>query len=87
MSMHEDDEALSKARIHKIMHEIVEKQIRDGTPTETKRTLKRLMKAGHSRHGAIHKIAAVIVIDMYNLEKNRENYDEERYVRRLKGLR
>ncbi|MEA3558692.1 MAG: hypothetical protein U9R75_05495 [Candidatus Thermoplasmatota archaeon] len=61
--------------IYKINH------IRDGVPPETKETLSRLMRSGYTRHEAIRRIGTAVVREMFDIEKTREPYDEDRYVR------
>ena len=85
--MDKDEEAKSKKIVHEEIHNIVENQIRDGTPPETKRTLKRLMRSGYTRHEAVHRIGEIVVGEMYHILKDKRPFDEERYVRKLKELK
>ena len=76
-----------KPYLHDAIHEIVENQIREGEPKETKENLDRLMNLGYTRHEAIHKIGAVIVEDIYNVLKNKQEFDEEGFVKKLLTLK
>jgi len=58
-------------QLHKMIHEVVENQIREGNPKETKETLDRLMNLGYSRHDAIHKIGAIVIDDIHNVLKDK----------------
>lgn len=55
--------------------EIVENQIRNNKPPETKETLMKLMKKGNSRKEAIRKIAVVLTEEMYDMMKNHEVFN------------
>ncbi len=73
-------------RLKSTVLRIVENQIRNNNPPETKETLQRLMKIGDSRQEAIRKIAVVMVEEMYDVMKNREAFNQERFVNKLREL-
>jgi len=66
--------------------EIIENQIRDGTPPETKRTLERLMAAGHSKEEAMKLIGCVVVSEISDVVKEGRVFDEAAFVRALLAL-
>ena len=66
--------------------EIIENQIRDGTPPETKQTLDRLMSQGHTRNEAMRPIGSVVSSEIFDILKKRQPYNEERYVAALSAL-
>lgn len=66
--------------------EVVENQLRDGTPPETAATLARLIEQGDSRERAIELIACVLVTEIFDVLKNRGTYDEARYTAALRRL-
>lgn len=66
--------------------EAVETQLREDDPTETRRTLERLMAMGETRENALRYIACVLSIEVFDSLKNQSPYDEERYIRNLKAL-
>lgn len=66
--------------------EVVENQLADNNPPETKQTLERLMKSGESRENAIRYIASVLSIEIFGALKHQEPYDNERYIKNLKAL-
>ena len=68
------------------MVEVIENQIRDNDPPETKRTLKRLMALGESKENAIRHIASVLSVEIFETLKNQTPYDENRYIKNLKAL-
>jgi hypothetical protein len=87
MCQKDDEEVDSSPILHEVIHEVVENQIRDGNPKETKETLERLLNQGYSRHEALHKIGTVVAEEIYNVLKRKEKFNEERYVKKLLALR
>ncbi|MEA2054075.1 MAG: DUF1841 family protein [Candidatus Thermoplasmatota archaeon] len=85
--MKEDKNVGYSPHLHEAIHEVVEKQIRDSNPEETKETLNRLMDLGYSRHEAIHKIAGVVVEEIYHVLRNKEEFNEKRFVKKLLALK
>ncbi|MCG6939015.1 MAG: hypothetical protein LJE83_12700 [Gammaproteobacteria bacterium] len=66
--------------------EVVENQLADNNPPETKQTLDRLMKTGESRENAIRYIAGALSVEIFGALKQQESYNNERYVNNLKAL-
>jgi hypothetical protein len=66
--------------------EVVENQLRDGTPPETKQTLDRLMHAGIEEAKAKRMIACVLATEIYDMLKSKQPYDRERFVNALHRL-
>lgn len=66
--------------------EIVDNQLRDGTPPETRATLKRLMADGIPEKDARELIACAVSAEIFDVLKNRQPYQEQRYVAALRAL-
>ena len=66
--------------------EVVENQLADNNPPETKQTLERLIDAGESRENAIRYIACALSVEIFGALKNKEPYNNERYINNLKAL-
>jgi hypothetical protein len=66
--------------------EIVDNQLRDGTPPETRATLDRLLKEGFSREKAIELIACVVSTEIFDVLKSGQPYQESRFVAALHAL-
>ena len=66
--------------------EIIENQMRDGTPPETKQTYDRLIADGHSHEDTMRLIGCALSTEMFELLKNRQPYNEDRYIAALKAL-
>lgn len=76
----------SKEERRRLILEVVENQIRDNDPPETRQTLRRLIKEGFSREEAVELIGTVVVHEIYNVLKQNENFDCKRFVAALKQL-
>ena len=76
----------SKKRRRRMILEVVENQIRDKDPPETRQTLRRLIKEGFSREEAMELIGAVVVNEMYNVLKQKKNFNRKRFVAALRQL-
>ncbi|MEK9162669.1 MAG: DUF1841 family protein [Chloroflexota bacterium] len=68
------------------MLEVVENQLRDNTPPETKQTLQRLIKEGHSEEEAKRLIATVVASEIFEVLKQQRPYDQARYIAALQRL-
>lgn len=65
---------------------MVENQIKENNPPETKKTLDRLLKKGYSRNDAMKLIGSVVAAEIYRILKSHEPFNEERYVKALREL-
>ena len=65
---------------------IVENQIRDNNPPETKLTYERLIISGYSEYVVKQYIGQCVAIELYNIMKYKTPFDEVRYIRNLKKL-
>jgi uncharacterized protein with ATP-grasp and redox domains len=74
-------------RLQKAILEVVENQIRENNPPETRKTLDRLLKKGYSKGDAMKLIGSVVAVEIYEILKNKEPFNEERYVKALRELR
>jgi hypothetical protein len=66
--------------------EVVDNQLRDGDPPETRITLERLMADGLSQKEARELIACVVSTEIFDVLKSGQPYQEERYVAGLRAL-
>lgn len=66
--------------------EVVENQLADNNPPETKEALERLIKNGETRENAIRYIASVLSIEIFGALKHQEPYNDKRYLKNLKAL-
>jgi hypothetical protein len=68
------------------IYEVVDNQLRDGDPPETRQTLDRLVAEGHSPAEARRLIAAVVASEIFEVLKHKRPYDRARYVTALQRL-
>jgi hypothetical protein len=66
--------------------EIVETQLRDGEPAETRVTLERLIGEGYSREQAVQFIACTVSTEIFDVLKSRQPYQQARDVAALRRL-
>ena len=73
-------------RVRAAILEVVDNQLRDGTPPETKQTFERLITEGHSAREAKRLIAVVVVYEIFDVLKHGKPYNEARFVAALRRL-
>lgn len=66
--------------------EVVDNQIRSNDPPQTGQTLKRLMAAGHSEMEAKRLIACVVSAEIFDVLKQQQHFNLERFVKALDKL-
>jgi len=66
--------------------EIIENQMRDNKPPITKETYERLIAEGHSKEETMKLIGCALSSEIFDIMKNSEPFDEERYSRNLNAL-
>jgi hypothetical protein len=72
--------------LRRALLEIVDNQLRDGTPPETRMTLERLISQGFSRERALELIACVVSSEIFDVLKSGQPYQEARYLAGLRAL-
>ena len=73
-------------RLRDAILEIVDTQLSEGDPPETRQTLERLVEAGYTPEGARQLIAHVVVSEIFAVMARGEQYDEARFIAGLKRL-
>jgi hypothetical protein len=66
--------------------EIVENQIRENDPKETKITYERLIELGYSKTESKQFISQCMAIELLDVLEHKKPFNETRYVNNLKGL-
>jgi hypothetical protein len=66
--------------------DVVDNQIRELNPPATKETLDRLVGEGYDHNEARRLIGNVVASEIFDILKNKEPYDEDRYVQALRRL-
>jgi hypothetical protein len=73
-------------RLRAAILQVVENQLRDNNPPETRQTLDRLVKEGHSREEAKSLIESVVAAETFYVLKNQESFNHKRFVEALNKL-
>jgi hypothetical protein len=72
--------------VTKTILQIVDNQIKENNPPETKLTLDRLIKEGHDKIYAKKLIGYCILTEMNRMIKANEMFDNERFIKNLNNL-
>jgi hypothetical protein len=66
--------------------EVVENQLRENNPPETRQTLERLLAAGYSRKQAVEMIGSVVVEEIWAVLHDQQPFDRARFTALLEQL-
>ncbi len=66
--------------------EVVENQMRDNNPPETRQAYDRLMQEGHSKEDAKRLIGCVVSSEVFDILKKQQEFNLERFVQALERL-
>ena len=80
------DDEQPNLRLRATLLEVVDNQLRDNDPPETRTTLDRLVASGLPEAEAKLHIARAVLTEMNTMLRDREHYSVERYVRNLDRL-
>jgi hypothetical protein len=72
--------------VHDQILQVVDNQIRDENPPEAKRTYNRLIEMGYSNIDAKKYIGQCVAVEIFNIMKHNQPFDEKRYVQNLLNL-
>lgn len=67
--------------------QVVDNQINTNEPPVTKATYERLRTSGYNNKQAKEKISAVLLEEMYDILKQKEAFNEERFAKKLENLK
>lgn len=73
-------------KLKKIILQIVDHQLQDNDPPETKETLQRLIQEGCEEDRAKELIGCVVTTVIYDVLKNEQKYNRPKYVEALNKL-
>lgn len=68
------------------IYEVVDNQLRDGKPPETKQTYDRLVAEGYAPDEARRLIGTVVASEIFEVLKRKQPYDQARFVAALRRL-
>ena len=66
--------------------EVVENQLRENNPPETRQTFDRLVSEGHSEEEAKKLIGCVVTSEIFDVLKKQEPFNPQRFVKALNKL-
>ncbi len=72
--------------LRKAVLEVVDNQIRDNNPPQTRETLARLLRLGYPRDEARRMIARAVSDEIFEVLMNHREYDAARYTAALEAL-
>lgn len=73
-------------RMKKIILEVVDNQLKANEPPGTRSTLNRLIEEGYSEKDAKELIGCVVTSEIFDVMKNKEEFDCQRFVDALNKL-
>ena len=73
-------------KLREAILEVINSQIRDNDPPETKQTLVRLQEAGFSEKESLKLIGYVVVSEVFTVLKEKRRYDKAKYISALNAL-
>lgn len=73
-------------RVRKSFLEIVDNQLRANDPPQTKQTLDRLIREGYSENEARRLISCVVAVELSDMLRTEQPFDEARFVLGLSNL-
>jgi len=72
--------------LQQTIFEIIENQVRDGNPPETRQTLERLIQSGINETDAKKYIGQCVAVELFHIMQHHQPFDEKRYVQNLLNL-
>jgi hypothetical protein len=73
-------------KIRKAILEVINNQIQDNNPPETREALTRLKGLGFSENEALKLIGHVVVSEVFTVLKEKRSYDRGKYIAALNAL-
>ena len=81
-----DEELGYNPRAQAAVLEIVDNQLRDDDPPETRQAFERMARQGYSEEEAKKRIALLVAVGIFDVVKSERDFDHEGYVESLKRL-
>jgi hypothetical protein len=76
----------SNPRVTAAILEIVDNQLRENSPPETRQTFRRLLDEGHTVREAKRLIGCVMATEIYDILKHQEPFNQVRFLAALQRL-
>ncbi|MGB0388491.1 MAG: hypothetical protein ACPGWR_27040 [Ardenticatenaceae bacterium] len=72
--------------LREMASEVINEQMKNEEPPETKQTYLRLLSEGYSQDQAYHFLGSVLIYEMHYMLERNITYDNDRYVKMLHNL-
>ena len=79
-------EKTADQRLREAVLEVINHQIRDNDPPETKQAFIRLKEQGFSEQEALKLVGSVVFTEVFSVIKENRQYDREKYIAALNNL-
>lgn len=76
----------SNPHLKELLMDVVDNQIRNDDPPETRQTFNSLISQGISEEDAKIHIGQAVCVEIWDIMRNRKEFNKERFVRNLKRL-
>lgn len=76
----------SNPHLKESLMDVVDNQLRDDDPPETRQTFNRLISQGISEEDAKIYIGQAVCVEILDIMRNRKEFNKERFIRNLKRL-
>ena len=70
----------------KLVLEVVENQIRDNDPPETRRTVERLIDEGYTADEARRLVSTAVVVEIFHTQRDHKPFNQNRFLWNLEHL-
>jgi hypothetical protein len=74
------------AMVGELLRQTIRDQIKANDPPEVTATYRRLIAEGHDNSNAVELITAVLAVEMYDIMKERREFDETKFKTNLRRL-
>src|SRR5260221_1072314 len=78
--------SMTNPHLKQELMEVIENQLRDGDPPETRQTLNRLLEAGYAPEAAMPKVAVPLLEEINEMLAQRIPFNHARFKQRLDHL-
>jgi hypothetical protein len=70
----------------RLILQVVENQIKENDPPETRQTVERLRTDGYTRGEAKRLVAMAVAVELFHIMKHREPFNRVRFIQNLRQL-
>ena len=82
----DDYEVDPRENLQKAIDEIITNQLKENDPPELKKNMDRLVNIGWSKDQAHKLVAQCVILELFQVFKESEEFNRDRYIRNLNAL-